>query len=205
MGLTQPPWRTPSPWKHQRRMPSQGPLREPTLRRTQCDAQCSRFWALPLSLVRMCFFAAPHQPCNPPGGEPVCCGCATGPQAGLPWLLRWWTYGVWNHFLTSLAPFGGLATSPLRSGRSPTLQSVEQNQKWPTCGRIGYITPAIWGVPNASECGTKSEVAHKPEHSEKNRQTTCDIERGARGAASTLPVSAHQNLLLKASCNLPHF
>ena len=24
----------------------------------------------------------------------------------------------------------------------------------------GYITPAVWGVSNASEWGTKSEVAH---------------------------------------------
>ena len=28
-------------------------------------------------------------------------------------------------------------------------------------GRIGYVTPAVWGVPNASARGTKSEVAHK--------------------------------------------
>ena len=27
----------------------------------------------------------------------------------------------------------------------------------PQCGQIGYITPAVWGVPNK---GTKSEVAH---------------------------------------------
>ena len=35
------------------------------------------------------------------------------------------------------------------------------NQKWPTCGRINYITLAIWAVPNAAEWRTKSEVAHK--------------------------------------------
>ena len=34
-------------------------------------------------------------------------------------------------------------------------------QNWPVNGQIGYITPAVWGVPNASERGTKSEVAHK--------------------------------------------
>ena len=35
-----------------------------------------------------------------------------------------------------------------------------QNQKWPTCGQGGYITPANWGIPSASERGTKSEGAH---------------------------------------------
>ena len=37
---------------------------------------------------------------------------------------------------------------------SQTLHGGGQNQKWPTCVRIGYM-------PNASERGTKSEVAHK--------------------------------------------
>ena len=36
-----------------------------------------------------------------------------------------------------------------------------RNQKWPTSGQGGYITPAAWGVPNASERGAESEVAHK--------------------------------------------
>ena len=82
---------------------------------------------------------------------------------------------------------GGWATSPLLSRRSPMLESGGQNQKWahmwavwlhhpcclggpqrlrlghkirrgPTCGRFGYITPAVLGVPKASEWATKSEV-----------------------------------------------
>ena len=44
---------------------------------------------------------------------------------------------------------------------SLTLQSGGQNQKWPTSGPSGYITPTICGVHNASTRGTKSEVAHK--------------------------------------------
>ena len=32
---------------------------------------------------------------------------------------------------------------------SPTLQSGGQDQKWPTSGPAGYITPTAWGVPNA--------------------------------------------------------
>ena len=42
----------------------------------------------------------------------------------------------------------------------PALQSGGQNQKWPTCGQGGYVTPAASGIPTASERGTKSEVAH---------------------------------------------
>ena len=35
-----------------------------------------------------------------------------------------------------------------------------ENQKWPTCGQGGYVTPAALGIPTASRPGTKSEVAH---------------------------------------------
>ena len=41
------------------------------------------------------------------------------------------------------------------------LQSSGRNQKWPTRGPGGYITPVVSGVPNASEPGTKSELAQK--------------------------------------------
>ena len=56
---------------------------------------------------------------------------------------------------------GKLATSPLPYRGAPPLQSGEQNQKWPTSGQIGYLTPAVSGSPTASERGAKSEVAHK--------------------------------------------
>ena len=55
---------------------------------------------------------------------------------------------------------GKVATSPLPSRGSPPLQSGGQNQKWPTCGQSGYVTPAVSGIPTASEQGEKSEVAH---------------------------------------------
>ena len=55
---------------------------------------------------------------------------------------------------------GKVATSPLPSRGSPPLQSGGQNQKWPTCGQSGYVTPAFSGIPTASERGAKSEVAH---------------------------------------------
>ena len=56
---------------------------------------------------------------------------------------------------------GKLATSPLPYRGAPPLQSGGQNQKWPTSGRNGYLTPAVSGSPTAAERGAKSEVAHK--------------------------------------------
>ena len=56
---------------------------------------------------------------------------------------------------------GKVATSPLPSRGSPPLQSGGQNQKWPTSGQGGYVTPAVSGIPTAAERGAKSEVAHK--------------------------------------------
>ena len=56
---------------------------------------------------------------------------------------------------------GKLATSPLPYRGSPPLQSGGQNQKWPTCGQSGYLTPAVSGIPTAAERGAESEVAHK--------------------------------------------
>ena len=56
---------------------------------------------------------------------------------------------------------GKLATSPLPYRGAPPLQSGGQNQKWPTSGQGGYLTPAVPGSPTAAERGGKSEVAHK--------------------------------------------
>ena len=56
---------------------------------------------------------------------------------------------------------GKVATSPLPYRGAPPLQCGGQNQKWPTSGQIGYLTPAVSGSPTASERGAKSEVAHK--------------------------------------------
>ena len=56
---------------------------------------------------------------------------------------------------------GKVAMSPLPSRGSPPLQSGGQNQKWPTSGQSGYVTPAVSGIPTASERGGNSEVAHK--------------------------------------------
>ena len=50
---------------------------------------------------------------------------------------------------------------PCRLWGSQTFQSAGQNQKWPTCGRVGYITLAVWEVPNASKRGRNTKEAHK--------------------------------------------
>ena len=50
---------------------------------------------------------------------------------------------------------GEMATSPLPYRGSPPLQSGGYNQKWPTSGQIGYLTPAVLGIPTASERGDK--------------------------------------------------
>ena len=56
---------------------------------------------------------------------------------------------------------GGLATTSLLLGGGGGPQHFRVRDKiriGPTCGRIGYITPAVWGVHNALERGTKSEL-----------------------------------------------
>ena len=40
------------------------------------------------------------------------------------------------------------------------LDNGGQYQRWPTSGRISYITPAIWRVTNASQRWTISRMAH---------------------------------------------
>ena len=55
---------------------------------------------------------------------------------------------------------GKVAMCPLPPRGSPPLQSGGQNQKWPTSGQGGYVTPAASGIPSASERGAESEVAH---------------------------------------------
>ena len=55
---------------------------------------------------------------------------------------------------------GKITTSPLPYRGALPLQSGGQNQKWPTSGQTGYLTPAVSGSPTAAERGAKSEVAH---------------------------------------------
>ena len=63
--------------------------------------------------------------------------------------------------ITSGPQVGKMATSPMPYRGTPPLQSGGRNQKWPTSGRNGYLTPAVPGIPTAAERGAKSQVAHK--------------------------------------------
>ena len=40
-----------------------------------------------------------------------------------------------------------------RLGGPHRFRAGGQHQRWPTSGQGGYITPAAWGVPTASERG----------------------------------------------------
>ena len=55
---------------------------------------------------------------------------------------------------------GKVATKPLPPRGSPPPQSGGQDQKWPTFGQGGYVTPAASGIPSATERRAKKEVAH---------------------------------------------
>ena len=69
---------------------------------------------------------------------------------------------LWANWLRQSGRFvGKVAPSPLPSRGSPALQSRGENQKRPTYGQTGYVTPALSGIPTASHRGAKCEVAHK--------------------------------------------
>ena len=46
------------------------------------------------------------------------------------------------------------------SPSGPARADLGRNEKWPTCGQAGYLTPAASGIPTASERGAESKVAH---------------------------------------------
>ena len=49
---------------------------------------------------------------------------------------------------------------PYSHGDPHRFRAGGHNQKWPTCGKGGYVTPAASGTPTASEREAESEVAH---------------------------------------------
>ena len=55
----------------------------------------------------------------------------------------------------------GLCRARSRRPHRPRRPSGGQNQKWPPSGQNGYLTPAVSGIPTASERGAESEVAPK--------------------------------------------
>ena len=76
-------------------------------------------------------------------------GYLTPPISGIP------TASERGAKIRSGPQLGKMATSTLPYQGSPPLQSGGQNQKWPTSGRNGYLTPAVSGIPTAAERGAK--------------------------------------------------
>ena len=62
--------------------------------------------------------------------------------------------------IISAPQVGPVTTSPMLCWGFSKLSIGGQNHKCPTSGQIGYITPAILGVPNALDGRTHSEIAH---------------------------------------------
>ena len=57
---------------------------------------------------------------------------------------------------------GKVAASPLPSRVSPLLHSGGGNQKWPTCGQSGYVTPAVSRIPTPSQRGMRAGIRSGP-------------------------------------------
>ena len=57
--------------------------------------------------------------------------------------------------------WAGWLHNPCRMEGSPPLQNGGENQKWPTSGQNGYLTPTASGVPTASQRVAESVVARK--------------------------------------------
>ena len=98
---------------------------------------------------------------------------------------------------------GKMATSPLPYRGSPPLESGGQNQKWPTSGQIGYLTPAVSGIPTAAERGAKSEVAHKWANWLPHPCRVGDPQRKSRGQNQKWPTSGQIGYLTPAVSGIP--
>ena len=87
--------------------------------------------------------------------------------------------------------------NPCHLGGSPTLQSGGESKQWPTNGRIGYITPAVWG-PQLFRAGDKNRSPLSCQRRQASlpvipRSTTSDVgivkQGESRGSA---PPGPHQ-------------
>ena len=56
---------------------------------------------------------------------------------------------------------GVVVMSPVLARGCQTLQSRRQNQTWKKMGLVASSPLPLWGVPNASKPGTKSEVGQQ--------------------------------------------
>ena len=162
-------------------LPSRG---SPPLQSRGAKSEVAHLWAR--WLRHPCYFGDPHRFRAGRGNQkwPTCgqSGYVTPAVSGIPsavervakkevahlwarWLRHPYRLGDPHRFraggeIRSGPLVGNVATSPLPSRGSPLLQNGGQNQRWPTCGQGGYVTPAVSGIPTAAERGGKSEVAH---------------------------------------------
>ena len=107
---------------------------------------------------------------------------------------------------------GKVATSPLPSRGSPPLQSGGKNQRWPTCGQSGYVTPAVSGIPTGSDPhrggggGGNSALAHLWA---KWLRHPCHLggpsasERGGGGGIQKWSTSGHSGYVTAATSGIP--
>ena len=85
---------------------------------------------------------------------------------------------------------GELPIQPLPSRGPQRCKAGGQSQQWPTNGQIGYLTLAVWGLPNASERGGKS-AARKWANRVQNPRTPAvegvlnPSERGTKSVVAT--------------------
>ena len=99
---------------------------------------------------------------------------------------------------------GKVATSPVPSRGSPPLQSGGQNQKWPTSGPGGYLTPAVSGIPTLPERGPKSEVAHLWEKWLRHTCRLRDLHRfRARGGNQKWPTCGQSGYVTPTVSGIP--
>ena len=120
--------------------------------------------------------------------------------------------------------------NPCRLG-GPQCSARGQNQKWPTCGHSGYLTPAVSGVPNALHgdkirngphvgtvatsplpsrgspmlcTGTKSEMAHMWAQWLPHPCRLGGPQCSARGQNQKWPTCGHSGYLTPAVSGVPN-
>ena len=130
----------------------------PTAAQRGGESQVAHLWAK--WLRHPCRLRDPHR-CRAGGGNQKWptygqSGYVTPAVSGIPTASERGGGGI-----RSGPQVGKVAMPPLPSRGSPPLHSGGGNQKWPTCGQSGHVTPAVSGIPTAAQRGGESEVAHK--------------------------------------------
>ena len=99
---------------------------------------------------------------------------------------------MWAQWLPNPCHLGG-----------PQCSAWGQNQKWPTCGHSGYLTPPVWGSPMLC-MGTKSEMAHMWAQWLPNPCRLGGPQCSARGRNQKWPTCGHCGYLTLALSGVPN-